>query len=406
MEIKMPQMNLQTIFQQYVKKITPIFKDRNALTAHFTPQTIPHREKQIETLASILAPALKGSRPNNVFIYGATGTGKTLVTKHVTQELEKISFQTSNQVKVLYLNCKMRKVADTEYRLLAELCRLLGQEVPATGLPTKEIYNVFFSTIDFKECVYIIVLDEIDALVKKMGDEFLYNFTRINQELEKSKVAIVGITNDLSLIDILDPRVKSSLSEEEILFPPYNALELQDILKQRSMIGFNEGVLSPEVIPKCAALAAQEHGDARKALDLLRVAGEIAERNNETKITEKHVDLAQQKIDYERVIEAVKTQPRQSKAVLWSVIKMIDTNGQDIQTGDVYSVYEKVCRNSGLNILTQRRVSDLIGELDMLGIINARIISKGRYGRTRQIKLSISPDIERKIREILEKEFE
>jgi cell division control protein 6 len=402
----MPQTNLQTIFQQYIKKATPIFKDRNALTAHFTPQTIPHREKQIETLASILAPALKGSRPNNVFIYGATGTGKTLVTKHVTQELEKISFQSPHQVKVLYLNCKMRKVADTEYRLLAELCRLLGQEVPATGLPTKEIYNVFFSTIDFKECVYIIVLDEIDALVKKMGDEFLYNFTRINQELEKSKVAIIGITNDLNLIDILDPRVKSSLSEEEILFPPYNALELQDILTQRSIIGFNEGVLAPEVIPKCAALAAQEHGDARKALDLLRVAGEIAERNNETKVTERHVDLAQQKIDYDRVIEAVKAQPTQSKAVLWSIIKMIDTNGEDIQTGDVYSVYEKICRNSGLNILTQRRVSDLIGELDMLGIINARIISKGRYGRTRQIKLSISPEIEKKVREILEKEFE
>jgi len=402
----MKQVNLQTIFQNYVKKTTPIFKDRNALTAHFTPETIPHREKQIEMLATILAPSLKGARPNNVFIYGPTGCGKTLTSKHVTQELEKTSYQTLNQVKVLYLNCKMKKIADTEYRLVAELCRLLGQEVPATGLPTEQIYHMFFRMIDSRKWVVIIVLDEIDVLVKKMGDDFLYNFTRINQDLKRAKVSIIGITNDLNLIDILDPRVKSSLSEEEMLFPPYNALELQDILKQRVMLGFNDNVLSPEVIPKCSALAAQEHGDARKALDLLRVAGEIAERNNESLVTEKHVDLAQKKIDYDRIVEAVKTQPKQSKVVLWSIINIIDKKEDDIQTGDVYSIYEKNCRDIGLAPLTQRRVSDLISELDMLGIINARIISKGRYGRTRQIKLSISKDIERKVRELLMKEFQ
>ena len=397
--------SVQTIFQEFIKKKTLIFKDRNALTSHFTPETIPHREKQITTLASILAPALKGERPSNVFVYGMTGTGKTLVSKYVGDELEKASAGGGNTVKVLYLNCKMKKVADTEYRLIAELSRCLGQEVPITGLPTEYVYRVFFNALDSKNWVVIIILDEIDALVKKMGDSFLYNFTRINQELKKAKVSIVGITNDLHFIDILDPRVKSSLSEEEILFPPYNALELQDILKQRVELGFYPNVLSDEVIPKCAALAAQEHGDARRALDLLRVAGEIAERQNDSKITEKHIDLALEKIDYERIIESVKTLPRHSKVVLWSIINLEEKEQKNIQTGDVYNVYEDTCKTCVLHPLTQRRVSDLISELDMLGIINAKLISLGRYGRTREIRLNVSEKLREEMKNILKTEL-
>ena len=393
--------SVQTIFQEFVEKKVSIFKDRDALTSHFTPKTIPHRNKQTNNLASILAPSLKNGRPSNIFIYGMTGTGKTLISRYVGNELEKISNQGSHPVKIIYLNCKMKKIADTEYRLVAELSRVLGQDVPVTGLPTEHIYQIFFNKLDSRKWVVIIILDEIDALVNKMGDEFLYNFTRINQELKKAKVSIIGITNDLHFIDVLDPRVKSSLGEEEILFPPYNAMELQDILKQRVELGFHPEILSEEVIPKCAALAAQEHGDARRALDLLRVAGEIAERQNDSKITEKHVDHALEKIDYDRIIEAVKSLPKQTKLILWSVINLEEKEQEDIQTGDLYDVYEGVCKQCVLHPLTQRRVSDLISELDMMGIINAKVISLGRYGRTRQIKLSVSKKTRNKMKEVL-----
>jgi len=393
--------NIQTIFQEFIEKKTPVFKDRNALASDFSPETIQHRNEQINTLASILAPSLKNARPSNIFIYGMTGTGKTLVSKYVGDELEKMSNQTENKVKIIYINCKMKKTADTEYRLVAELSRLLGQDVPITGLPTEQIYRIFFNLLDSKEQVVIVILDEIDHLVKKMGDDFLYNFTRINQDLKKAKVSIIGITNDLQFIDILDPRVKSSLGEEEILFPPYNALELQDILKQRVGVGFHTNMLSEEVIPKCAALAAQEHGDARRALDLLRVAGEIGERENEEKITEKHVDLALEKIDYDRLMESAKSLPKQTKLLLWSIISLEEKNQENIQTGDVYTVYEDLCKGCAIHPLTQRRISDLLSELDMMGIINAKIVSFGRYGRTREISSNLSKNIKNKIKEIL-----
>lgn len=396
---------VQTIFQEFITKTTPIFKNRDVLTTDFTPENIQHRNQEINTIASIVAPSLKGGRPSNIFIYGLTGTGKTLVSKYVGEELEKISKQGSTPVKVLYVNCKMKKISDTEYRLVAELTRLLGQELPTTGLPTEYIYQTFFNILDSQKWVVILILDEIDALVDKMGDSFLYNLTRINQELKQAKLSIIGITNDLHFIETLDPRVKSSLREEEILFSPYNATQLHDILKQRAEVGFFPNVISEEVIPKCAALAAQEHGDARRALDLLRVAGELAERLNDTKVTEKHVDMAQEKIDYDRIIESTKSLPKQTKTVLWAIIKLIEEKRDDIQTGDVYDVYQKKCKEIGIYPLTQRRISDLVSELDMSGIINAKVISLGRYGRTREIKLNISDQVREKIKIILNESF-
>lgn len=190
------------------------------------------------------------------------------------------------------------------------------------------------------------------------------------------------------------------MSEEELIFSPYNALQLQDILRSRAELAFLPNVLEPGVIEKCAALAAQEHGDARKALDLLRVAGELAERNAEVKVTVNHVDTAQEKIDLDRVIETVKAQPKQSQAVLYSIMTLAEKD-REVQTGEVFDTYQETCKRHGLKILTTRRVSDLIAELDLFGIISTRITSKGRYGRTRIISLSLSDAVCKKLKKLL-----
>lgn len=391
--------DLSKFFEAYLTT-NSIFSNKKSLQSNYTPENIPHRDEQIEQLATILAPALRMEKPSNVFIYGKTGSGKTCVTQHVMQKILEIVSKKNLRVKYYYLNCKLKKIADTEYRLIAQLARAFGKEVPATGLPTEEVYKIFIDSINSDNQLIVLVLDEIDQLVTKAGDGILYNLTRLNSELTKCQVSIIGISNDLMFTDNLDPRIKSSLSEEELVFPPYNAMQLQDILRQRSKLAFKEGAIEQGVIEKCAAYAAREHGDARRALELLRVAGELADRKNEANVALIHLDEAEEKIEKDRIIDTIRTQPKQFQITLYSILNVCDENNK-IFTGEVYEFYRKTCYKINIKPLTQRRISDIIAEFDMLGIINAKVISKGRYGRTKEIVLAIHPSTFPKIKDIL-----
>lgn len=390
------------IFDSAMK--SSIFKDKSVLQTNYSPESIPHRDKQIEQVASILAPILRGERASNLFVYGKTGTGKTLSVLYVRGELMKRAKEAGVELKMEYLNCKLRKVADTEYRILAALIDLLGGKVADTGLPTPAVYQKFIEMVDNKKQTLVIILDEIDQAIKKIDDNFLYNLTRLNSELSKAQISLIGISNDVTFLENIDPRVRSSLGEEEIVFPPYNAVQLIDILSERCNRAFRENTVTEGVIQKCAGFAAREHGDARRALDLLRIAGELTEREGKIKITEEYIDQANSKIEKDKILEIVETEPSQFQAVLYAILKLNkQENAEDIKyfTGDIFNLYQEICSKVKIEILTQRRVSDIIGEIDMLGLINAKVISKGRHGRTREVKLSIPSNLLEKVEAIL-----
>ncbi len=376
-------MSLDEIFEHFVLH-SQIFKDRERLLPDYVPEELPHRKQQIIALARILAPALAGSRPSNVFIYGLTGTGKTAVTKHVVR---KLSEKAQEKVVFAYVNCRQN---DTSYRVMAELARELGVKVPFTGLATSEVYKRFAEALDRRGRMMVAVLDEVDHLVKKNGDDVLYFLTRINEQLSRSRLSLIGITNDLKFTEFLDSRVKSSLCEEELVFPPYTAKELEDILQQRAAEAFQDGVLAPEVIPACAAIAAKQNGDCRLALDLLLKAADLAEREGASKVTLEHVKQAQREIEKNVTVDVIKSMPLHVKMVLIAVYLLEKEGARNLTTGMIYNKYMEIAKMLGMDPVTQRRVSDIINELDMAGIVNARVVSLGRYGRTKVIRLSAS----------------
>jgi cell division control protein 6 len=290
-------------------------------------------------------------------------------------------------VKSVFVNCNQ---INTTTKILKRICNVIAPEVevPSMGLATSEYYQRLWDILNEFKGITIIVLDEVD----KLDDEnLLYNLPRASENLDITEgfVSILGISNDLTYKEHLDARTLSSFGDKEFVFAPYNATQLREILDERAKEGFKEGVLDDTVIPLCAALAAQEHGDARKALMLLRYAGEVAVERGSDCVVESDVREAQKRLESDKIAETVKTLPYHQRLTLY-VIASNDT--KEIGTNEIYEQYTAMCEESGTTPLSKARISSLISELDMLGLISARKFYKGRYGRIRLVVSNISKE--------------
>ena len=294
------------------------------------------------------------------------------------------------------VNCRQ---IETQYSVLSNIgYSLLDDheidEIPFTGWPTDRVFKELIKRMDARKGVFVIVLDEIDHLVRKAGDDLLYNLTNINSFLKDSRACVIGISNDLKFTEFLDPRVRSRLGQQDLLFAPYDAEQLKDILRKRASVAIAPDVVSEGVIALCSAFAAQEHGDARCALDLLRVSTEKAEQLGDKIVEQHHVRMAQHQIEADQIDPVIAALPTQQKLVLASVL-INERNGlKNIQTGQLYDVYDQACSYLNIPSLTQRRISGIIANLDMLGLITARTISRGRYGRSKEINSCIPQNVE------------
>jgi len=323
-----------------------------------------------------------------------TGTGKTATIRYVSQKLGHHTIE--NKPWWIYINCN---VVSTPYRILAHIYNTISgrEKIPPTGLPKDVIFKKLLGLLEQKvgNSICFLVLDEIDRLIenKKGGNEILYDLTRLNENLDYCRTSLIGISNKLKFRENLDPRVLSSLGEEPpIVFNPYNATQLGDILEDRGKIAFYEGVLEEGVIQLCAGLAAKEDGDARKALQLLRKAGELAQRAQNKVITTKHVYEAQNDLEKDHVIEFILGMPLQAQLTLTAIylLSKFPESLEIIISGDVYEVYAELCVIiPGIRKLTERRISDFINDLALAGIISAPVKSMGYHGRTKIIRLDI-----------------
>jgi archaeal cell division control protein 6 len=387
-----------------------VFIDKNKISPHYAPEKLPFRDIEIRNLSLWLAPALKKSKPHNVFIYGKVGTGKTTVVRHVINQLEDFAKQKSLSLNTFYLNCRNYQ---TKYAILIYCVQLFYPTQNFFGYSKSFIYNKFVNYIKENYLNFIIILDEIDKIKEKEIDDLIYSLSRSNDELDNGSVSIIGISNNLFFKTKLDPRTKSSLCEQEAVYPPYNAEQLKEILKQRINLAFKNNVVEESAINVAAALAAKESGDARTAVMLLLRAGELADLNHSKKVCDKDVIKAKEKVEVEVMKSMLLTLPIQLQLVLMSmayqslkpkgILKVTGQLDSNIMySGEIYEKYEELCIKYSEKCVSIRWFREYINELETYGFITTTISGKGVKGNTTLIKLGVDPNM---LIEMISKEF-
>ncbi|PIU09611.1 hypothetical protein COT30_03490 [Candidatus Micrarchaeota archaeon CG08_land_8_20_14_0_20_49_17] len=385
-----------------------IFRDRNVLSPHFIPDTLLHRDREIESIVRILAPSSKRMKPKSIFIYGKTGTGKTSTVKHI------MKFSDQLCAIFAYVNCR---IYNSKYKVLQKVGKTFIGELDKTGFGLSHIYERLVAFAAGKQI--IIILDEIDMV--KDVDDLLYMLGRSNDEIIDGGITIIGISNSLSFKERLDARSKSSLYEDEMVFAPYSASQIHDILKERSKIGFEPDVVQESALNLIAAISAQTSGDARYALRLLIRAGEVADSKRLKTVTDREVETARMNVEDDVIIEAVSTLPEHQQILLLG-LATLTTGGSSyaklggggegagaanvdgiepfFMSGELYEQYAKTCNALGRQKRSARWYREYLTDLEMLGLISMVETSTGIRGRSRLIKLCYDA---KRLKPILEK---
>jgi cell division control protein 6 len=352
------------------------------------------RDIELKELSSHFAPLFRQDHPGHIAIWGKTGTGKTLTLTYFFNLLAEMAEARNVPLRSLHLDLSNPRPC---FRALNDLaCLLDASKRYEKGISLEEMMFCIEKKLSDYQGYLVLFIDEVDNVTHDKQNFLTFLIRRLPQRIP-AKLILALVSNRLDWPEHLDPRVKSFLRMNEIIFEPYDAVDLQHILRIRVEKALCPGALAPGVLEKIAAIASREHGDARKAVQLLARSAYLAEKGG-TGITLDLVDEAAGELETDRYLTLVRTGPPQMQAVMAAVIEAQRRSKKHvIDTGEAYDAYRTFCSRAGVRPLTGRVFGDMLAELGLYALLRCRIISRGRYGRTREILLDLPEELVGKI---------
>jgi len=344
------------------------------------------RDTEIQELSSHFAAILRGDHPCHLAIWGKTGTGKTLTLSYFLNLLSEMCAGENISIRHEHLDLSNPRPC---FRALNDLaCLLNASKRYQKGISLEEMMIRIETSLADYHGYLILFIDEVDN-VRRDKDNFMTFLVRRLPQRIPAKLILVFVSNRLDWPNHLDPRVKSFLKLNELIFEPYDAVDLQHILRIRVEKALHSKAVEPGVVEKIAAMASREHGDARRAVALLAKSAYLAEKAG-TRITLGLVDRAADELDQDRYLTLLRSAPPQLQAAMGAIVEATGHSEHGlVGTGEAYDAYRAFCKRAELRPLTGRAFGDLISELDIYSLLRSRVLSCGRYGRTREIILDL-----------------
>jgi len=350
-----------------------VFRNEHVFEIDYVPETFLHRQSQMESLKYALKPAVRGSRPLNVMAQGPPGTGKTTSVQIIFDEL-----RARTDVQAVRVNCQ---VNSTRYAIFSRLFEeVFDYEPPASGISFKKLFSQVTDRLVERDEVLVVALDDINYLFyESEASDTLYSLLRAHEEQGGAKIGVIVISSDLDMdiLEELDGRVQSVFRPEDTYFPKYDEPEIAEILRERADRGFHDDVVTAPVLDRVAELTAEQGGDLRVGIDLLRRAGMKAEMRASRTVEHRDVEEAYETSKYVHLSRRLQALSDSETAL----VEVIAENSGE-QAGDIYDRFHEQTD------LGYTRYSEIINKLDQLGIIDASYTDVEGRGRSRELCLN------------------
>ncbi|MHB1261447.1 MAG: Cdc6/Cdc18 family protein [Thermoplasmatota archaeon] len=381
-----------------------VFRDLAKLDFDYVPESLPGREEAIRWLTSTYRGLTQGANREHALLWGPVGTGKTAVAKLFARSFKSVLSKQGRPLEVVHVNCRSRK---SDGLAMLGIMSHFDAHYPDRGFSVGEMLRDLKRTLDRKGCHLLVILDEVDALLKSEGSSLVYDLTRFNSEGGPAwtGISVVMISQE-NVLSLLDPAALSTFKQTNAYeFKPYEAQTLESIVQQRVELAFVPGAVAEDTVCLVADIVAAQSGNARLAIEILQKAGRMADDEGKQHVGPEEVRAAKAYSHDYITTSKLQQMPQHPLLVLLALARRLKKGDAYATTGSVEQSYKVACEEFGQEPRAHTQFWKYLKQLEGAGFLLSRLSGKGQAGTTQLLSIPDAPAkaVEEKVLELLRK---